>query len=482
MLRLLTDYCLFRSLLSYLSPRPDSGEGFNVPLQANQNFGAAVAELPDLDGDNVTELIVGSYVATNASTLVCYKNVLAPITESPPKVYAVKPALLQTAGGEAVTLYVAVDLTTINVSMPLAVEVRFGTVPCENAAMAAYKGDSFPGLIASTKQEPFTVTCTSDPAVGGNLPAQVVITQNGAEVVLSMSHAVSYQLPVVGAVVPSGSAAKGGFDVTITGSGFGFRDFHPTVFIHGTPCANSTWLSDTQVVCVGAPSGLGDAVVQVSVAGQISSGASSPSTLVSYDQPMVTSWRIKEPQAVSEPIVGTDVDAAYYFSPYTAGEELLQVFGSNFGPVDNEVVVALGPRQCSKAKIVSDGEIHCTTPAGIGSGYSVVVTIADRYQAVLPRNFSYGIPLVVTVVPEIANTEGGDMVIMGRNFGSFSSSPVVMIGDQLCTNVKVVFEHELLTCKYPPGTTQAQLSSRSRRGAGTLTGQTGSPACLSLPA
>lgn len=41
-------------------------EGFKNQLPANTNFGAAVAELPDLSGDNQTEIAVGCYVASNA--------------------------------------------------------------------------------------------------------------------------------------------------------------------------------------------------------------------------------------------------------------------------------------------------------------------------------------------------------------------------------------------------------------------------------
>eukprot|EP00624_Nannochloropsis_granulata_P000650 evm.model.NODE_12539_length_10647_cov_21.244482.3 len=41
---------------------------------------------------------------------------------------------------------------------------------------------------------------------------------------------------------------------------------------------------------------------------------------------------------------------------------------------------------------------------------------------------------------------------MGRNFGHTSEGLEVLIGDQLCMEIKMVYEHQLVTCKYPPGT------------------------------
>lgn len=419
-----------------------------MALQVNQNFGAAVAELPDLDGDNVTELVVGSYVATNASTFILYKNMLAPLTESPPKIYSVQPTLLSPAGGEGVTLYAAVDVTNVNITEPFTVRVTLGTFACTDPVMQEYRGKAFPGFTGSSKQEPFVIACVSSVGVGGGLLAQAVIEQHGAEVTLSMPRAVGYSPPIVTAVHATGSAARGGFDVMVSGKFFGTKDFKPTVFIHGSPCNVSTWQGDTAMLCSKAPAGLGEATVQVAVGGQIS--AASPAAVLAYDGPMLSDWRIHEPQAVSEPILGTDVVTSSIFSPYTAGEELLQLFGANFGPSENDVDVFVGKEPCVRAVILSDFEITCVTPAGTGAGHVISVIIADRYKATM-AGFAYGIPLVVTVVPEIANVEGGDMVIMGRNFGAFASSPIVMIGDVPCRDVKVVFEHELLTCKYPPG-------------------------------
>lgn len=106
--------------------------------------------------------------------------------------------------------------------------------------------------------------------------------------------------------------------------------------------------------------------------------------------------------------------------------------------------------ECTDARVVSDALITCTTPTGRGANLTLAVSIGGLH-ARLDRNFSYSAPLLATIVPETANTDGGEVVIMGRNFGHDAALLEVRIGDEVCRDVKMVYEHQLLTCKYPPG-------------------------------
>jgi len=94
-------------------------QGFKPSLLANQMFGAAVVELPDLDGDNVTEMAIGSYMEQASPVYFVYKNSLAPVIVQAPKIFAVTPTTLSTAGGETVNLQISVDVVAFNMSMPL---------------------------------------------------------------------------------------------------------------------------------------------------------------------------------------------------------------------------------------------------------------------------------------------------------------------------------------------------------------------------
>jgi hypothetical protein len=175
---------------------------------------------------------------------------------------------------------------------------------------------------------------------------------------------------------------------------------------------------------------------------------------ITYDAPLLTGWNITTPKTVSLPVFGgytTDLP----FSPYTAGKEKLQIWGKNFGPAGAFPRVVLGsnssgPLECANAVVASDSLITCTTPAGYGANLSIAVSI-EGLHARLDRAFSYGAPLLVTIVPETANTDGGDLVIMGRNFGQDANLLEVLIGDEVCRDVKMVYEHQLITCAYPAG-------------------------------
>jgi len=479
-------------------------EGFKGQLPANTNFGASLAELPDLNGDNETEMAIGCYVASNASIYFLYKNSLTSISESPPQIYAVAPSLLDTLGGENVSMALSIDVTTVNMAQPYTVEAYLGLSPCLEPSLTPY-GDTaaimralaggkasrlvsatvgpqggiaaippgpegsaggdkaaaavatagaptslvpFPAVLASENQVPYLLTCVSTAGVGAHLLSQVTISQGGADMPLLMANAASYQAPVVTSIETTGTMARGGFDVRVLGRHFGAGDFQPLVLVQETPCVAAEWVSDTEVFCRGAPSGLGTANVKVSVDGQ--SSVPNAAAAFTYDAPMLISWNISEPMTVSLPVFGGySIDLP--FSPYTGGKEELSLWGSNFGPAGTFPKVLLGSWECTDAVVVSDGQISCSTPPGVGGNLTIAMSLGG-VEASLPQSFNYAAPLLVTVVPENANTDGGDLVIMGRNFGHASGGLEVLIGDQLCKEVKMVYEHQLVTCKYPPGT------------------------------
>ncbi|TFJ84058.1 hypothetical protein NSK_004532 [Nannochloropsis salina CCMP1776] len=480
-------------------------EGFESQLPANTNFGASLAELPDLNGDNETELAIGCYVASNASVYIVYKNSLTSVMESPPQIYLVSPALLDTQGGEVVSMALSLDVTTVDLSQPYELEAFVGLSPCLNPVLLPY-GDAtalaqaqkdarapgvvaaavsaqggvaaipfavqpgavqdlatsetdmpvppslalmpFPAVLASENQRPFLLTCVSTAGVGAHVLAQATISQGGADMPVSVVNAASYARPVVSSIETTGTMARGGFDLRILGRHFGADDFEPLVLIQDTPCQAVVWVSDFEVVCRGVPPGLGEAQVQVSVGGQTSKP--SPTAVFVYDSPLLKSWNVTEPMRVSLPVFGGySVDLP--FSPYTGGKEVLSLWGSNFGPAGTLTQVQLGPWECADARVIADDLITCVTPPGVGKNLTIVVSLGG-FEVSLSPGFTYAGPLLVTVVPDTANTGGGDLVVMGRNFGHTSEGLEVSIGGEACREVKMVYEHQLITCKYPPGT------------------------------
>lgn len=222
------------------------------------------------------------------SVYLLYKNSLTTVAESPPQIYSVSPALLHTQGGQNVTMALSVDASEVDFSRPYTIDVSIGTFPCTDPILRPYdpaavarmasatigpQGSIMPGpsstnkaataaggataqlvpfpsaLPPDTTQQPFILTCASSPGVGGHLLAQATISQGGADIPLLMSNAASYAAPAVASIAATGSAAKGGFDIAVTGEHFGAKDFQPMVLVGDTPCAATLWESDTSVVC-----------------------------------------------------------------------------------------------------------------------------------------------------------------------------------------------------------------------------------------
>ena len=258
------------------------------------------------------------------------------LAESPPQIYSVSPAVLDTQGGQNVTMTLSIDITEVDFSKPYTLDVSLGTFPCTDPTLRPYDGVAatatamigpqgsiiagpsvasnkaaapgtsaqlvpFPAVLPpETTQRPFLLSCVSSPGVGAHLPAQATIAQGGADIPLLMANAASYAAPVVAAITATGSAAKGGFDVRVSGRHFGPSDFQPMVLVQDTPCEATVWESDASVVCQvsvgwgavlcgvvqrrahahlnsfntlcaqGAPPGLGTVQVKVSVGGQTS--------------------------------------------------------------------------------------------------------------------------------------------------------------------------------------------------------------------
>lgn len=233
----------------------------------------------------VDPINVLSYTTThpNHSVYLLYKNSLTALGETRPQIYAVSPAVLDTEGGQNVTMALSIDTTGVDFSQPYTLDVSIGTFLCTDPSLRPYDGAAgaatvmigpqgsiikgpsapfnkaagagaqlvpFPAVLPpETTQRPFVLTCVSSPGVGARLPAQATIAQGGADIPLLMANAASYAAPVVTAITATGSGAKGGFDVRVTGQHFGPSDFQPMVLVQDTPCEATNWESDVSVVC-----------------------------------------------------------------------------------------------------------------------------------------------------------------------------------------------------------------------------------------
>ena len=255
-----------------------------------------------------------------------------------------------------------------------------------------------------------SLTCGTLPGMGVGL--QWVVTVGGQQSAPSGGVAAAYAPPVVLSLSPaSGYATGGGENVTLAGTNFGPLVAGNAVGVtYGPPGAESRhaptcWLvaAHTRIVCRSAP-GVG-AGLRAVVSAALQTGAPSAPTL-SYAAPLV-----------AVPVV-----------QWATAGQAVQVTGANFGPAAawNPVSALFGPYAAPCAVLAASTVLSCDVPAGVGSGYTLVVTVGGQS--------SNGVSPVGYLAPAITGvsgtapwaTSGGDTVVLvGSNFGAMGSGQAV---------------------------------------------------------
>jgi hypothetical protein len=91
------------------------------------------------------------------------------------------------------------------------------------------------------------VMCIVPPGGGLRLPVTVSV---GGQRLLSSGSLFDYESPDVSSVTPSVGPSYGGSVLTVVGSGFGTSADGATVYVGDQPCEASSWVSDTEMLCV----------------------------------------------------------------------------------------------------------------------------------------------------------------------------------------------------------------------------------------
>ncbi|KAJ1478874.1 hypothetical protein T484DRAFT_1960071, partial [Baffinella frigidus] len=122
-----------------------------------------------------------------------------------------------------------------------------------------------------------SMACVAAPGVGGNLP----VTLHVPGFAFNMSSTFAYHLPTIERVEPMAGSSAGGQVVTVFGTNFGPSAEGQTVRIGGRGCLQSTWVSDSVMLCSSPAGALTSVSVGVSVGGQ----AASLAGMFSYSSP-----------------------------------------------------------------------------------------------------------------------------------------------------------------------------------------------------
>ena len=277
-----------------------------------------------------------------------------------------------------------------------------------NGTLITLTGGSFgtTGAVYFTTQSGSTQTC---PTAGGGYGQQQIVCSlpagmgtNVSVTVLSggqTSNALnfSYNPPSVTSILPNHAVTDGGSIITISGSSFGQSGI---VTLAGAACAQAgpgTTYTDSLIECqLAAGQGTGYNL-NISVSGQ---SINLPSVF-NYDAPSISSI---------VPAYGPSV-----------GGTTLTVNGINFGSVAtvtfNGTLGSLSAQPCAQVGLgQSNEQITCTVPSNQGPFIPLYVTVSGQQSS--PAYFSYNAPSIVSVTPQLANTDGSTAITMrGASFG-----------------------------------------------------------------
>ena len=180
------------------------------------------------------------------------------------------------------------------------------------------------------------------------------------------------------------------------------------VIIGSTAATTVTLISDTSITLV-APAGVG---VGHTISGTFDGDPSIGNLQFTYDAPVVT-----------------HVDPG---NGPTIGGNFITIRGNNFGKSSEIGLVSasIGNTACTTVAAVTDHvAVKCQSSGGYGIALPVRVTVASQLSNV-NLVFSYDIPVITAVVPNVAGTIASTAVtILGRNFGEASAGRSARIGN-----------------------------------------------------
>jgi hypothetical protein len=210
------------------------------------------------------------------------------------------------------------------------------------------------------------------------------------------------------------------------------------ISVGGTSCDKTKWVSETSLTCVVAP-GVGAASdIVVTVEGNYSVVPRA----FSFDAPKVSAV---QPTGIT-------------YS--TSGGPMVTVYGSGFGSQDvGQLVVVDKDTPCKTSTHISDTQMTCSVPSGVGQGLSIGVAHAfndtvRRQVGELPSSINYQAPEIASITALSGTlTQTGTLPVVkltGSSFGLQDYSMTIKVGGIPCTSTTWQSDSSAL-CKVPPG-------------------------------
>ena len=288
------------------------------------------------------------------------------------------------------------------------------------------------GLVNATSyvvNSPTQITAVA-PAGTAGTTVDVTVTATASTSAASAASKYSYGAPTVTVLAPAAGAAASGTSVVITGTGFTGLSGAAAVKFGLTNATSYVVNSPTQITAV-APAGTTGTTVDVTVT--TPAGTSAISVLASkysYGVPTV---------ALLDPVGGP-----------AAGGNAVVITGTGFTGLSGAAAVKFGLTNATSYVVNSPTQITAIAPAGT-PGAVVDVTVVNPVGASgiagTGNDYTYGVPTVLALAPNIGTTAGSTAVtISGTNF---VAGATVAFGTGFPATSVVVVNSTTITCVSP---------------------------------
>ncbi|KAJ1479450.1 hypothetical protein T484DRAFT_1814225, partial [Baffinella frigidus] len=251
----------------------------------------------------------------------------------------------------------------------------------------------------------------SDSAIQLRTPAGIGASQSvmltAGVRVGTLTEAVSYDIPRLLEFDASNGPNYESTNFTLSALHLGTSDYTARGAVGFTACEVTEWTSDEEVVCTWGI-GVGGTLRVVVTAG---TRVGSTTEALSYD---------------ASSLLGFSGPAT---SPTAGGVDWTINSGGDLGSADYTSTARVGGTQCEASSWLSDAELHCLTPSGLGGTRTVAVTVGVQ-AASLSEAASYDAPSIMAAMDDAGhrNPAGFDATVAGRDFGQSDTSVRLRVG------------------------------------------------------
>ncbi|EKX41591.1 hypothetical protein GUITHDRAFT_112301 [Guillardia theta CCMP2712] len=231
---------------------------------------------------------------------------------------------------------------------------------------------------------------------------------------LSTGQPISCGLNTTGPFSVVNGPPDGSVVLTLVGSNFGRWDTSLHVRVGQTRLLVLSWSSMSSVICK-APAALPGEAAQVVLSVMNQMGTTE--NLFSFDKNVITSVSPSN-------------------APYTPVQNI-SIFGSNFGVFRPGTIIGkVAGLTCNSTQWIASSAVVCSLPRQIPqSGASDVSMQVAQAVATFTNIFSFDLPVASSISPAQGSVTGGNLLeVLGKNFGSATSSLSIAIGQTSCPN------------------------------------------------